>query len=371
MTIYLLYLLRYILGISNLNNFTVKTSLRSVAMKIDPERLRTLREQKGLSRLKLAERSGISERTIQRLENEPHRSQKSQGHTLNNLAKALGVKEKPGILTGDLPLPNLAKAPTGDNPDRVQIGAQIAPKTRLAYDLIKRRYGVNATEIINMAPLFFTLLAEGSLAWRRKKLKEVEEAYDHLMQIDGFWSGGSGYLQHGMDEGVGGEEESIDRADLFGEHLDDDFMGKPFDSSKNNPFTYYLRKLANELDIPGIVGVDDGVLSIASNFKFPHYDICSEELDHIANGSPDAKKALEIGFARLSEISDELMAEDASEKRAEWLEEKLPDILVRDKEGAITEFIAMSLQGDEKRNILLKADSQKTDSETEKGENHE
>ena len=49
------------------------------------------------------------------------------------------------------------------------------------------------------------------------------------------------------------------------------------------------------------------------------------------------------------------MAEDASEKRAEWLEEKLPDILVRDKEGVITEFIATSLQGDEKRDILLKA----------------
>ena len=222
-----------------------------------------------------------------------------------------------------------------------------------------------------MAPLFFTLLAEKSLAWRREKLDEAKETYDHLMQIDGFWSGGSGYLQHGMDEGAGREEESIDKADLFGEHLDDDFMGAPFDSSKNNPFTYYLRKLANELDIPGIVGVDEGVLNIASDFKFPHYNICNDELDRIANGSPDAKKALEIGFARLSEISDELMAEDASEKRAEWLEEKLPDILVRDKEGVITEFIATSLQGDEKRNILLKADSQKTNSENEKGETDE
>ncbi len=333
-------------------------------MKINSERLRALREQKGLSRLKLAEQSGISERTIQRLENEPHRSQKSQGHTLNNLAKALGVKEKPGVLTGDLPLPNSDKTPTSDNSDRVQMGAQVAPKTRLAYDLIKRRYGVNVTDIINMAPLFFALLAEGSLAWRREKLKEVEEAYDHLMQIDGFWSGGSAYLQHGMDEGTFAEEESIDKADLFGEHLDDD-MGKPFDSSKNNPFTHYLRKLANELNIPGVVDVDGGVLSIASNFKFPHYDICSDELDHIANGSPDAKKALEIGFARLSEISDKLMAEDASEKRAKWLEEKLPDILERDKEGVIAEFIATSLQGDETRNILSKADSQKTNSETD------
>lgn len=337
-------------------------------MKIDPERLSTLRKEKRLSRLQLAERAKISERTIQRLENEPHRSQKTQEHTLNSLVKALSVES--GVLTGELPLPESDEMPA-DNPDRVQIGAQIAPKTRLAYDLIKRRYGVNVTDIINMAPLFFTLLAEGSLAWRRKKLKEVEEAYDHLMQIDGFWSGGSAYLQHGMDEGASGEEDSIDRADLFGEHLDDDFMSKPFDSSKNNPFTYYLRKLAEELTIPAVVDVDSGVLSIASDFKFPHYDICRDELDCIANGSPDAKKALEIGFARLSEIPDELMAEDASEERAMWLKEKLPDILERDKEGVIANLISTSLRGDEQRNIFLKADSQKTNSENEKGENDE
>ena len=327
-------------------------------MKIDPARLRILRERKGFTRPQLGKLSGITERTIQRLEREPHQSQKTREDTVIRLAKPLSVE--PGVLTGELRLPESDEVPVYDQ----------APKTRLAYDLIKRRYGVSRTEIINMAPLFFVLLAEGSLAWRRKKLKEAEEAYDHLMQIDGFWSGGSAYLQHGMDEGAGGEEESIDKADLFGEHLDDD-MGKPFDSSKNNPFTYYLRKLANELDIPGIVGVDEGVLNIASDFKFPHYNICNDELDHITNGSPDAQKALEIGFARLSEIPDELMAEDASEKRAEWLEEKLPDILERDKEGVIAEFIATSLQGDEKRDILLKADSQKTDSETEKGENHE
>ena len=39
-------------------------------MKIDPQRLHRLRKQKGLSRARLAERSTISERTIQRLENE-------------------------------------------------------------------------------------------------------------------------------------------------------------------------------------------------------------------------------------------------------------------------------------------------------------
>ena len=310
-------------------------------MKIDSDRLRILRERKGFTRPQLAKRSGITERTIQRLEREPHQSQKTREYTLNRLAKALSVEQ--GVLTSDLPLPESDEVPVYDQ----------APKTRLAYDLIKHRYGVSRTEIINMAPLFFTLLAEGSLAWRRKKLKEVEEAYDHLMQIDGFWSGGSAYLQHGMDEGASGEGESIDKADLFGEHLDDDFMGTPFDSSKNNPFTHYLRKLAEELTIPTVVDVDSGVLSIASDFKFPHYDICSEELDHIANGSPIARICLEIGCARLSEIPEQLMAEDAGEERAKWLEDKVLDIFKeipeKEKENLSAKFIATSPKGDDIR----------------------
>ena len=319
-------------------------------MKIDPERLNTLRKEKRLSRLQLAERAKISERTIQRLENEPHRSQKTQEHTLNSLAETLGVE--PGVLTGELPLPESDEMPA-DNPDRVQIGAQIAPKTRLAYDLIKRRYGVNVTEIINMAPLFFALLAEGSLAWRREKLKEAEEVISRLWKIDGFWSGGSAYIEHGWNEGAGGEEDSIGRTDLFGEHLDDD-MGKPFDSSKNNPFTYYLRKLANELNISGIVGVDKGVLNIASDFKFPHYNICNDELDRIANHSLDAKRTLETGCARLSEIPEELMKEDAGEERAKWLENKLLNIYkeMGEKSGdMIATAVAKDTSGKWKKSI--------------------
>ena len=174
-------------------------------MKIDPERLHSLRNKKGFTRSQLAQRSGISERTIQRLENEPQRSQKSQEHTLNSLAQALGVEKEPGVLTGELPLPNSDKAPTGDNSDRVQIGAQIAPKTRLAYDLIKHRYGVSRTEIINMAPLFFVLLAEGSLAQRREKLKEVED----MLGAIGRNKGHGRYLVRGIQPGRGSRRVGI------------------------------------------------------------------------------------------------------------------------------------------------------------------
>ena len=294
-------------------------------MKIDPDRLRSLRKKKGWSRSELDKRSGITVRTIQRWENESQRCQKTQEDTLNRLAKALGVE--PDVLTGELPLPESDKASAPD-PERVQIGTQIVPKVRLAYDLIKHRYGVSTTELINMAPLFFALLAEGSLAWRSEKLKELKEGIDRLEQIDGFWRGKGLVFDVTLTpvpEAIEAEENSIAEADLFGEHLLDGLDYDDLDPSADNPFASYLRRLKAELDIPSVVDVDSGDLMFGSPLKFPDFDICRDELDSIANGSPAAQLALEAGYARLSEIPEKLMAEDAGEERAKWLGDKLSD----------------------------------------------
>ncbi|MXX36881.1 MAG: helix-turn-helix transcriptional regulator, partial [Gemmatimonadetes bacterium] len=311
-----------------------------------PERLRSLRQKNHMTRKELDERSGIAERTIQRLENEPQLCQKTREDTVNRLAKALGVES--GVLTGKLPLPESDKASASDS-ERVQISAQVAPKARLAYDLIKRRYGVSATEIINMAPLFFALLAEGSLAWRRKEIKEANETIGRLGQSNGFWRGGLSGAESYMNEGIAAEENSIDKADLFGERLFSDtsiLMDDFFDPSTDNPFTSYLHELKAELDIPGVVDVGSGNLIFGSPLKFPDYNICRDELDGIAKGSDYAKMALETGHVRLSEIPEELMAEDAGEERAKWLEDRLPDI-IKDLDKEIADILREFLQDPE------------------------
>ena len=60
-------------------------------MKVDSDRLRTLRQRKKLSRPDLERVSGITVRTIQRLENEPDKCRKTREDTVNELAKALDV----------------------------------------------------------------------------------------------------------------------------------------------------------------------------------------------------------------------------------------------------------------------------------------
>ena len=133
------------------------------------------------------------------------------------------------------------------------------------------------------------------------------------------------------------EDESIAKADLFGEQLltasQYTFVDEPFDPSTENPFATHLRRLAADLDRPGVVKVERGDLSYGAPWlKFPDYDICDDELDDTTNGSPDARRALETGFARLSDIPGNLEGEDADGERAAWLEDRLPDIY-RNVEG--------------------------------------
>ena len=296
---------------------------------INSTRLYDLRKGKGLSRTRLSQLSKVSVRTIQRLENPTQENRTPHWNTLDSLAKALQVEPEELADGASHPGPGNSRLP---EPRRVQIGVEIAPKARLAYDLVKRRYGVSPTEIINMAPLFFALLAEGSLAQRLEKLSEAREAIDRLDRIGGeighpIFTNATTVAQNA--EMV--EHESIGEGDIFGEHLlggsQESFFGEPFDPSTENPFASHLRRLADHLERPGVVRVERGDLSYGAPWsRFPDYNLCDDQLDYTTNGSSDARRALETGYVRLSEIPEELEAEGVGKERAAWLGEKLPNI---------------------------------------------
>ena len=269
-------------------------------MKIDAERLRTLRTSQGLSQAKLADKAKIHARTIRRMEREPEQCRKTREETVSMLAKALDVE--PGVLTGDLPAPRFGKEPRSA-PMRSPISAQIFSKSRLAYDLVSRRYGVTRSEIINLAPLFFALIAEGSLKWRREKLKEVDEAIGHIENPSAL---------HDLSEMIQEEESSLNNADVLGEQREEHITGHllPY-----NPFARYLHELDR-------LAVDDDQAH-SSGMRID-YQICGDELAWITNRSRRARMCLEAGHARISEIPEEHMAEDAGEERAKWLEKQIP-----------------------------------------------
>ena len=288
-------------------------------MKIESDRLRTLRKRKKFSRPDLERASGINMRTIQRLENEPDKCKSTREDTVNRLAEALEVE--PGVLTGELPMPALDEAPENES---FRIGARVTSRVRLAYDLVKRRYGVNTNDLVNMAPLFFTLLAEGSLAHRRKELEEADSHWQQISSSHGVF--GSAIVVAEMNSGA--EEESIDKNDIFGEHLLSDSYGmtnQAFDPTEYNPFVGYLCELAADVATTDAIDLGGGNLDSRLDFRFPYYGICDDELNKITNASPIGRAGMEMGFLRISEIPEELKPKDKNVERQKWLEERMLD----------------------------------------------
>lgn len=294
-------------------------------MYIKPKVLIALRKQKHLSRNNLAERSNVSSRQISRYEKSADSSVKIREHTMIQLAKALKVDQR--VLTGEIPLPKNQKK--DNETKRVTSTTSMTNSTRLNYALIKRRYGINPTTIINIAPLFFIILAEKSLTWRRKKLAKF---YDAAKQIHNL-SKGSDYFSfvnsiYRAEDGAMFEEKSIDNLDLFGKNISDDTFDLGYDPDVSNPFADYLTKLVDEVGKPELIKTDDYIEN-APIKGFPEHEICSDELNYITNGSGIATLALRCGYVLLSDIPSNLWAEGRDNDRAQWIEEQAPQL----KEG--------------------------------------
>ena len=235
-------------------------------MRIDPAVLYELRSARGLTREQLAKLAFVSPRQIQRLEKPKEASQTPREETVDRLARALRVSRD--VLAGKEPLPVPNRSLPPFVPPSTRVTERLGFGTMLARDLVARRYNVNPSAIFNMAPLLFVLLAEGSLAWRRRELaalkEKLEDAFDagrrsnrHRAALDA-----SITLDH-----LGYEEEAIKRKDLMSDPYPFDYEHGPLDDSIKNPFAEYLHHLAEDLDVPASRSV---VASSWGLSKTPH-----------------------------------------------------------------------------------------------------
>ncbi|WP_176082970.1 helix-turn-helix transcriptional regulator [Martelella sp. HB161492] len=300
-------------------------------MHIEPKRVRTLRENKGWSPEALAGRTSklkgedgrslaISAKTIRRLECSDNH--KPRANTLCSLARALGVES--GVLTGELPMPSERKQ-EGSKPS-VQISALIRSRYRLAYALIKRRYGVPASALIEMAPLLFTLLAEDSLRQRREHLTRIRAAIAELRgQHDA-----AGRLAYALgayraEDIADGEEASIEAGDVFGRMVPEASYEAESNFDATNPFADYLKDLADKLEVAEKVRVDEGTAYADAPDGFPEYVVCGADLDLIVASSDRARFGLEQGHVHLADVPDELLNHEATAERIRWIEERVPE----------------------------------------------
>ena len=292
-------------------------------MKINPHNLRALRKAKRISIAKLASVSNVSTKQIQRLENPKLASKTPRETTVDRLARGLGVK--PEDLAGEA---TSSESRRPWIPPSKRVSHRFESGALLAYDLVEKRYGVKADAIVNAAPLFFVLLAEASLAWRQKELDEIEDAIARVRDLgDGSnrkrFTWGVNHAEDGADY----EAEAIGKRDLFNDPFPYDYDFPENDEWTTNPFAEYLRKLSEDLNVPGIA-VEQGLAQsfVAANFgsRMPNYCVCDDELNKIAPGQPLslARIVLRNGDVRVADIPEHLRPEEAVEQRQEWLASK-------------------------------------------------
>ena len=68
------------------------------------------------------------------------------------------------------------------------LSVRVSGNVYRAYEQLDQTYGVKQSELVRMAPLLFLLLAEGSLARRRKEASEREKAFRSRQDLDWDWN---------------------------------------------------------------------------------------------------------------------------------------------------------------------------------------
>lgn len=326
-------------------------------MQIDPNRLKELRQGKGLSRAQLADRSKISQRQITRIEgNAADAAGRVRERTVTELARALGVD--PAVLTGGLPMPNAGSHAHSSRGVSRQVSARLQPEASLACTLVERRYGVSRTTLFNAAPLMFVLLAEGSFIWRREELEKAEDAAEHLSNV----RLGNRIFESAAGEAWNGascERDSINKRDLFGEelferidveerveagvlHIYDNSIDLGYDPSINNPFADYLRHLAAQIGDPKIIEIREEIQWTGPLEHFPKFSVCDEDFEKFTSGNLLVRLAAELGFLQIDHVPNHLLAEDALDKRLEWLDQQFKEHIPKERLKEMTELLENS-----------------------------
>jgi len=294
-----------------------------VKSKIVPATLKSLRERRKMSQTQLADatrgRNTVSVPTIKRIETASE-VYDANPRVAQGLALALGVSVE-----------DLAKVSTNTK-DRVRelrelglrsVKATIDAETALAFDMVQHLYGISTRSQIEMAPLFAAILAEASLAWRRKRVAQIETAAAELMsQGGGHYS--FTFAAARVEEGAHQEHVSIEKRDFFGRHASDDAYELGYDPAKNNPFTDFLAHLIKDVEAHHI-----GLLVTGLGWKtdegLPEYRIGSEFLANLTGSDPDAEHALLHGHVRIKDIPADLMGQEREGQRVAWLIARIPE----------------------------------------------
>ena len=204
---------------------------------INPLTLKTARKRRGLTQGQLARDIKCSKDTVSRWER--GKSRRVRSHLRKPLCDALQVTWK------RLTEPTIEQRQhlTGDVTTKVPIRKDM----RASLQLVAVRYGVSPTEVVNLAPLLFLIVAERSLLTRERRLKEmnavVEEAEWKLLDNSAHLGGIVCARSISADDILEQEKKSLSKRDVFGRIIEYQYRS----GTDEGPFARYVRDLAKDL----------------------------------------------------------------------------------------------------------------------------
>ena len=276
--------------------------------KIVPFILKRLRTSKGLSQEQLAERAKINKQTVFRLERDSGSQTNTRERIIQSVARALSTD--PDVLTGQAPL---SDATHDDIPgDQSKLKFPTSHFAQNALHFVSERYDVTQQEIVELAPFLFCCAAEACLRHRRERVRALEKACQAAKNLVDEMRHISGFDLETSKKIIATETASIDRQDIFGLMLDDEFGGA--NDFTENPFALFLGALANDT---GDVAEFEGY----AYRDWPQYRVCPAEASRIAGGDSDVANAILEGHVALSEMPRDLSRKP--QERAEWIREKV------------------------------------------------
>lgn len=281
---------------------------------IIPATIKELRLGNQLSRVDLAKRSKVSERQIARIEASNDSKLMVRDVTVERLAAALNVKVE--VLTGQESKPEPEKKQNLDK----QIGDA---GLQVQYDLVQHRYGIKKSELDDMAPLLFTMLAEATIAWHSKRQKQLESSMNGVSEaimIESFPNRDDptacDYVHHHASEI---NFASVDEKHLFADPR-----------QEWNPFMAYLMHLLEQIrqdhaDGGGDRGDNEWDELIHLDPAFPGdklnlpFAILEGLFNHVTDGNEKAAEELWDGRVRIQHIDEELLKDGREVERVDFL----------------------------------------------------
>lgn len=306
---------------------------------IHPAALKNYRDQKRWTQEQLAEatkgKNRVSLPTIKRIESTKGSAYPANDRVAEGLAKALGVSvDKLAKPLTDEAEREASLRQFGYRPLRTMLDAE----TALAFNMVQHIYGISIHSQVVMAPLFAALLAEGSLAWRRERVAEIEEAANRLMFLGGGHFSFANAAYRSLD-GAAQEQNSIRKRDLFGENVGSEAFDLGFDPSQNNPFADFLDHYATQ------VGARTVSFERGSGWKttegMPGYRIGAELISDLTGDDPDAEYALFRGHVRLKDIPSDLLGKEHAADRIAWMIGRIPEGELEKRRAERAEFLSI------------------------------